>query len=406
MSKIIRDSSPPIFIVGPPRSGTSLLSAIMGSHSRIACGPETDLFKCVPQEDASRIISGPKWVEQVTERLECILYPDGRSLISHFGLTKESVRDYLSTQEPSPKAVYSAVPAAFAKAQGKARWAEKTPRHILYVETIRKLYPEAKIIRIVRDPRDSIPSVIKNIGLSTSLIGEFYRWMTVFTISHSFFENDLNSITVRYEDLVQDPSQKVREICKFLGENFESSMLDRSGAEHVRVASETWKNDIDKKINDDNVFGWKLNMDNKIARAASLICCDALEILGYPNPEKPKQEINVFPLGENFGVANEPHIIDCAQKGFRYTASPIRYPANIAEALKPHPDVLLGDLPLGKNTTLRFSLCFQAIWIIVRRYFLNKPVTVDPSIRLGVGTLSQVVGKIALIFGSRRTFTE
>ena len=34
----------PIFIVGAPRSGTTLLSAILGSHSRIACGPETQFF--------------------------------------------------------------------------------------------------------------------------------------------------------------------------------------------------------------------------------------------------------------------------------------------------------------------------------------------------------------------------
>ena len=406
MSLKKHESNAPIFIVGPPRSGTSLISAIIGSHSRIACGPETDVFRAIPISTAKRIASDSDWKVKAVTELDKIKYPDGLSIAHHFGLTAADIQCHLNGKNSSASAIYGAIPEAFALAQGKTRWAEKTPRHLFYLDLIRELYPDAKIIRIMRDPRDSIPSVIKNIGLSTSLIGEFYRWMSVFMMSHPFFENDLNSITIRYEDLVQDPDKKVREICEFLGEEFEPSMLKRSGAEHVRVASETWKRDIDKKITADNIFAWKSKMDTEIARAASLICCEALELLDYPEPVKPKQEIKVFPLGENFGIANQPHIIDCAQKGYRYTAIPIRYPVTMGEALTPYPDVMLGDLPLGKKATSRASLCCQAILRIIYRYLVNKPVTVDPNIQLGVGTLNQIVGKIALIFGNQRSFAD
>lgn len=394
----------PIFIVGPPRSGTSLLSAIIGSHSRIACGPETDLFRALPLDEAKRIVAGKNWPAQAIEKLEEIKYPDGKSIATHFGLTQDQLRRHMSTEPASEESIYSAIPAAFSIMQGKARWAEKTPRHLFYVEDIRRLFPNAKFIRIIRDPRDSIPSVIKNIGLSTSLVGEFYRWTSVYAKTDPFFRSDRGSITVRYEDLVANTKQEVASICEFLEEEFEPSMLDRADADHVRVASETWKSDIDKKITANNVYGWRSKLDPDVARAASLICYEALKQLKYPDPVKPKKEVAVFPLGENFGVANESHIINCAKRGFRYTSSGKSYPATMGEALKLYPDVMLGDLPLGKKPSVRIARTIYAIAGIAMRFLTGKPVLVDPSINLGVGALNRMIGKVALVFGNTKYF--
>ena len=396
----------PIFIVGPPRSGTSLLSAIIGSHSNIACGPETDLFRALPLRDVEQIVTGENWCEKATERMEEIKYPDGKSIAAHFGLTRVQLSEHLSNQAASAKVIYSSIPAAFADTQGKARWAEKTPRHLFYVDEIRRVFPDAKIIRIIRDPRDSIPSVIKNIGLSASLVGEFYRWASVYAKSEPFFRKDPDSITIRYEDLVTNTEEQIASICDFIGEEFEPSMLDREGANLVRVASETWKSDIDKKITAQNVYGWRSNLDVDVARAASLICCEALEQLEYPDPIKPEKEVKVFPLGENFGVANESHIIDCAKKGYRYTAIGDTYPESMSEALDLYPDVLLGDLPLGKRPSIRVGRSMHAISRIIMRFLSRKPVIVDPDINLGVGALNRMIGKVALVFGTRKTFAN
>lgn len=406
MRKTSIDHTAPIFIVGPPRSGTSLLSAILGSHSRIACGPETDLFRALPIEQAADIAVSENWIPNAINRLEQIKYPDGNSLASHFGLSAEILRESLAAQTRSLQAIYSVIPETFAATQGKSRWAEKTPRHLFYVEQIRELFPSAKIIRIIRDPRDSIPSVIKNIGLSASLVGEFYRWADVYKKSAPFFHSDKNSYTIRYEDLVVDPERQTRAICQFIGEEFELAMLERAGANYVRVATETWKRDIDKKITADNIYAWKSKMDPDIAKAASLICCEALESLRYPDPVRPERELNVFPLGANFGVANEAHIIQCAQIAWRYNASPMAYPGSIKEALRVYPDVLLGDLPLGKKPSTRIAHCIQAIMGIVLRFLAGKPVNVDPKLKLGVGALNKVVAKVALLLGNRRTFAK
>lgn len=406
MAVSIPNSHAPIFIVGPPRSGTSLLSAIIGSHSRIACGPETDLFSAIPVARAKQIALEPNWHEKAIEQLERVKYPDGKSLSHHFGVTVDQLRSHLSKEKCSVQSIYSAIPASFAWLQSKARWAEKTPRHLFYVEQIRELFPDAKIIRIVRDPRDSIPSVVKNIGLSDSLIGEFYRWASVYAKSDPFFREDKGGITVRYEDLVQNPEKEVTAICEFIGEAFEPRMLNRAGADHVRVATETWKRDIDKEITADNIYGWRSKLDPDIAKTASLICSEALEALEYPDPVKPVKELNVFPLGENFGVANESHIIACATRGFRYRAIAQPYPVSIDEALELYPDVLLGDLPLGKNRSRRIQRSIQAIGKILLRFLRGKPVNVDPNIQLGVGALNRLIGKVALVFGNRRTFAK
>ena len=401
MSNKPPDSNSPIFIVGPPRSGTSLLSAIVGSHSRIACGPETDLFKALPLADARQIASEKNWAAQVISRLDSIRYPDGKSLVSHFGLTADELSKYLSDRAPSAQEIYSAIPGAFARTNGKARWAEKTPRHIFYVETIRDLYPDAKIIRIVRDPRDSVPSLVKNIGLSKSLIGEFYRWMSVYELSEPFFKKDAGSVTIRYEDLVANPEKEVFSLCQFIDEDFEPEMLARSGADHVRVATESWKDDIDKQITADNIYGWKNRLDPCIANAASMICYEALGAFDYPDGVRPEKDRPVFPLGENFGVANESHIIRCAKRGLRYRAIGRPYPKSVTEALEYHPDALIGDLPLGKSPAARFWNCIQAVGKILLRFVSGRPVRVDPNIQLGVGTLNGVVRKAALLFGQK-----
>ncbi|MCA0894913.1 sulfotransferase family protein [Microbulbifer agarilyticus] len=395
-------STAPVFIVGPPRSGTSLLSAIIGSHSRIACGPETDLFRALPIKRARSLAQSSNRITKTIEQLDEIRYPDGRSLASHFGLSNEHLRKQLDTRTDFVKAVYAAIPEAFAEVQGKQRWAEKTPRHLFYVDTIRALFPDAKIIRIIRDPRDSIPSVIKNIGLSTSYIAEFYRWMGVYMKSSKFFAQDANSITVRYEDLVTDPAEKVSEICQFIGEEFEPQMLERKGAELVRVASETWKSDIDKKISADNIYGWKSKMDPDVAIAASLICSEALSELGYPDSRLPERELMVYPLGENFGAANEQHILECAKRGLRYRPYDDTYPASISETFKVIPDVVLGDIPLGKKTSVRIFHTLSASLQIIFRFLTARPVSIDPDVDLGVGSLNRCIGKIALIFGKQQ----
>ena len=398
------EPSPPIFIVGPPRSGTSLLSALIGSHSRIACGPETDLFRAFPLKEARKIAQKHNWRKSAVRRLENIKYPDGESLATQFGLGPDQLMQYLDTQPGSVRSIYSVIPALFAKVQDKVRWAEKTPSHLFYVDQIREEFPDAKIIRIIRDPRDSIPSFIKNIGLSSSYVGEFYRWTEVYTKSNPLFEHDAQSMTVRYEDLVSDPEKEVKSICSFIGENFEPEMLNRAGAEHVRVASETWKQDIDKKITAENIYAWKKRMDPNIARAASLICYEALQNLGYPDPIQPSQDLTVFPLGANFGIVNQEHIIDCAKKGYRYRPYPKPYPNSISEIFNYSDDVLLGDLPLGKRKTLRIANSINVITRIVLRYLKGKPVSVDPHITLGIGTLNRIVGKVALMFGVKRSF--
>ncbi|WP_082859135.1 sulfotransferase [Microbulbifer sp. Q7] len=401
MTKIASDSASPVFIVGPPRSGTSLLSAILGSHSRIACGPETDLFRAIPLETAVQIVREKDWRQLAVLQLKSILYPDGKSMLSHFGLTEQSINKYLCTQEPTASAIYSAIPAAFAYRHGKVRWAEKTPRHIMYADTIRLLYPDAKIIRIIRDPRDSIPSVVKNIGLSKSFVGEFYRWMSVYEQSEPFFRDDSGSVTVRYEDLVVNPSKEVGAICKFIGEDFEPEMLERSGADLVRVETETWKGDIDKRIDADCIYDWKRKLNHRVAKAGSIICYEALEVFRYPEGIKPNRDIKVFPLGENFGVVNESFIIDSAQNGIRYSTAGKSYPTSISEAFVCHQDVLIGDLPLGKGAMERVWNSMNAILRIISRFVRGTPVKVDPNIQLGVGTLSRVVTAVALRFGHK-----
>ena len=64
----------PIFVVGVPRSGTTLLAAMLSAHSRMSCGPETHLFPWVSRVDGERLCDKDLWPDTATEFLSSISF--------------------------------------------------------------------------------------------------------------------------------------------------------------------------------------------------------------------------------------------------------------------------------------------------------------------------------------------
>ena len=118
----------------------------------------------------------------------------------------------------------------YARERGASIWGEKTPAHALWLPQIRALFPHARVLFMVRDPRDVLVSYDERWGggkrdlqylTSTAALLKYY----IKHLLHNPAFSSEQARWVRYESLVADPSTELERICTFLDVDFEPSML-------------------------------------------------------------------------------------------------------------------------------------------------------------------------------------
>jgi hypothetical protein len=193
----------PIFIVGCQRSGTTLLRLILDSHGRIACGPETRFLR-----DFERI-TGADWHR-----------------ISRFGFPRE----YWLTKAAD---YFGSFQAEYAAGRGKARWADKSPLYALILDYVWEVFPDAQVIHLIRDVKDVTSSHRTAFGYKAALGAprKWQRYITSVREAAAAVPADRYH-EVRYEQLVGDREQTVRDIVAFLGERWDPAVLDYERADH------------------------------------------------------------------------------------------------------------------------------------------------------------------------------
>lgn len=214
----------PVFIGGLYKSGTSLLRAMLGQHSRLASGLETYWFAMhwpgqAPPPDSR----GEPLADQLAR------------LSTFFELKKEAVLAWAEAA-PSPESFLDTLMSALARRQGKPRWVEKTPGNVLHLDRIFATWPKARFMHIIRDPRDVFAS-LKRAEKYTGP-GEMEALLERFYPAYTAWADDARMLEIRYESLVLWPEPTVRTILEFLGEPFEAQVARFEGA----------KNDYDKVL--------------------------------------------------------------------------------------------------------------------------------------------------------------
>ncbi len=307
----------PIFVVGLPRSGTTLLSAMLAAHSRLDCGPETrllDRLRSLPPTESARLLDEGSWPGPATEFLDR-LHERGADSLETFGLTREEVATWLAARRPSVSAMLESLVVPHARRAGKARWVEKTPRHLLSLDAIRKLWPEAAVVRIVRDPRDVAVSLLGVPFGEDSLVGNLVRIDYDDRVSRHFFKRDEGSMTLRYEDLVSRPEQELRRLCRFLGEEFEVAMLDgQASAGQVTAQHEWWKASVRGGLDTSRVGRWRTQMRPDIQRFAALHLARFIAEHGYEDGRKPQRRVALVPIGGAVTERSEALLLHLAER--------------------------------------------------------------------------------------------
>lgn len=219
-------SAPPFFIVGCPRSGTTLAARILDAHPRLAVYLESNYY--------------------VTFRPLLRFYGD----LTNPGNRRRLIADVVGkvrNQRVNPPRVddierelvaptFEGVLETFlllhARAQGKVRGADKTPGHFKYVEEIAVGFPASPpILFLVRDPRDVAVSMRKAWNMTLDQCTQI--WNEAYLSLNGARESTTH--VVRYEDLVRDPVTLTKDMCAVIGEAFDPVMLQSTGQPPVAL---------------------------------------------------------------------------------------------------------------------------------------------------------------------------
>jgi len=315
-------SPPPIFIVGAPRSGTTLLAAMFGAHSNYAAGPESQFFSKLNADMLDAAIDPANWPNKAVETLAGLTLAD-QPVLELFDTDKAQARERLEQQSPSIAAVLEALTIPFAEKRGKSGWVEKTPNHLCNLPQIRALWPKARIIRIVRDPRDSVVSTCKLPTFSNSALANAYIWREWQETGEPFFKTDPLAATIRYEDMIASPESELRKLCEQIDIQFDPAMLQfQNAASDVSSEGESWKAQVSSTLDPSRVFVWKTNLDKSIADAVSLVCHEWLLHFGYDAGDAPVRTVPAFGLSPAFVERFEPVMLRAATFKVRWIEAP------------------------------------------------------------------------------------
>ncbi|MDP9272585.1 MAG: sulfotransferase [Chloroflexota bacterium] len=223
------DDNGPIFIGGPDRSGKTLLAAILGSHSQVAIpivgsnlwsyfyGQYGDLRRDDNFEHCLMALLRYKHAR--------FLDPDPARLRAEF---RGGERTYAR--------LFALIHEHFAERRGKPRWGDQTGLIEQYADQILGAYRGARIIHMIRDPRDRYEASLRMWPKGRARAGgAVARWRYSVALGERNLARWADRYRiVRYEDLVTDPERVTITLSRFLGMDFEPEMLAMQDASSFR----------------------------------------------------------------------------------------------------------------------------------------------------------------------------
>jgi len=304
----------PIFIVGYMHSGTTLLRKIIGHHPDVySIRAETMFFEqlmhALPARYANLSDNAlfEEYVRFLVKKttfdwppmtkaeadLELPQYQPDEDTIRRIIVEAQRNRDYT--------AVFVHVFGSIAAAAEKSCWLEKTPSHIFHIDSILKVMPNARIIELVRDPRDVLASKkvrkqsdwserygdVVAARMQTSKgydpLRDSMGWRAAVRAGSEAAQRYPGALLrVRYEDLVSDPEGQARHLADFLGLAYQPSML-AVGWSNTTIHNGTGSTGIDRRA----VGRWRGKLSSDVVSLCQMINGEEMELLGYALQDEP-----------------------------------------------------------------------------------------------------------------------
>lgn len=236
-----------IFLVGCPRSGNTLLQSLISVHSQIASWPEFQFIKSIVGQHEQRCFGLP--ANSLSQRLQFlgshlrvalgIARPMGAHRFRRF--LKSAGRSDLNGLFPKHGRFIGPQITAWLNAldrmaldEGKPFWLAKAPDHLYYLDYVEKFIPSARIVHIERNGADVVASLHdasrrypdEHWGYEYSSVDRcIAQWNLSARLTRQHLHKE-NHLLVRYEALVDDPEAVLRDVCRFIGVEYEARMME------------------------------------------------------------------------------------------------------------------------------------------------------------------------------------
>jgi len=270
--------SQPIFILGSARSGTSLLSRIVGSHPNIGVPFESHLYNLF--YPWLKYYGDLEIEKNRAHLINDILQTD----VMDDWDPKPSFDDITSLLEKNDfHGIVDALLNAWVKKCGKKRWGEKTPWHMYFWREILEGFPDAKFIYIVRDGRDASLSWRQARFGPKHIYHLAKRWKHFLDEFGEFKKvvRKENLYELRYEDLLDHPEKIARDICSFVGEDYSDKMLSFHESASPYPTDINNDKNLSKPLMQSNKEKWRTKMTLQELRIFEAIAGKELEDFGY-----------------------------------------------------------------------------------------------------------------------------
>lgn len=280
----------PVFILGCPRSGTTLLRLMLTSHSKI----------CIPPESNFIMDLFPEWNNAAFHnkyQIDCALkalYDNDK--FPEWDIPRNLIKNRLLSRLPFDFAGFvNQIYLCYMEKLGKSGvWGDKNPGYIHHLDKIIQLFPNAKIIHMVRDGRAVFSSGLKankiksDLGLPPKFSGDafssYLSWKTALDSAKN--KSGLpNFYEIKYENLLDRPSAVLGKVCTFLNVQFEKQMLAYSlqNKEHNLVPKHRiyWHMNTLRSLDSERANAWQKELPRKDILHYELIAKHKLEEYGY-----------------------------------------------------------------------------------------------------------------------------
>jgi hypothetical protein len=235
--------SNPVFICGHPKSGTSLITALLDGHPEVIAYPEETMFfrRFLPAINGKTLSEKIEIAEkQLIHIFEWNLsdppehqkgYPDRDYSDISFDAIREKMQCYLDQHKDKDSEFLNAVMVSFGEVSGLVNertkhWIEKTPYNEYYSEKIFEWWPKARCIHILRDPRDNFVSYRKkHPNWSPQMFAN--NWVKSAKAGRTNIEKfgSTRYHLLKFEDLLTKPEEIMRELANFLELTWDECLL-------------------------------------------------------------------------------------------------------------------------------------------------------------------------------------
>lgn len=264
----------PIFVVGHPRSGTTLLASMLGRHPDIVSTPESLYLNIVRFQVAPVLSKGAEAVLDVIENSPM------RFLVLDRDVLQAALKALPVLNEQT---VFQTVLECFRAVDGKPRLLEKTPWHLRGMDDLFEWFPDARIVWIMRDGRACVASLIKVPWAVSDPIVLARQWVRNISIGRMLRDEKPDQVfMVHYEDLIEDPRPVMEPLLEFLEVDPSDEMFEHDREVRTVKPTETWwKENIGRPLMSNRAEAWRKELDEDVITQLDMIMGEVLQDFGY-----------------------------------------------------------------------------------------------------------------------------